>query len=610
MLKSFLRFCAVGLLVGCASLLASSSLSAQSSQAEMSDDQLHVRATVPLPRAMRPGWVPVELVITNQTSAPITRDLQFYTGNSWDLQAESTITVRIDANEEQRLQFFLPFFGPRFGESIRMQMRSDNSTSREQIHRVESSSSNRSAAPMLVVTSAGWDRLEDFQSQTIRSSGQDNSESSGATKLTVTATGILAEDLASDWRAYSTLSLVAIDLDAPLPDRAAMEALVQWASLGGSIAFFGSTPARADELLANAGVELEERLQLPSYEDVRVFRQGFGRIAVYSAASRTERPKLDDLGVLPGGVFPSVFLVLPPALPGVGLPPLSLLTVVLIAVALVLGPIQFAQMKKRNAKPWRFLQITPILGISFAIVVLVASVLSQGLGVRESVQSVTWLDQGRKTASTVASRTSFSGSLFAQRQRYGAEALLVPSSMISGTRGSATFTVDLNDGARLGGFFMPTRIPASSAVVAHTSARSGVRLERENGELYAVNDLDVALQRLRLVDAENISYEPEDPTQDLAPGERTRMVATEKLFDVRLREVVGLEGIEILSGLTPVDDDSGGMNAQQLKHLPGILPPRSWMAEVGESPFLPDGGVSRTEEHAVHLILGLLEAKE
>ena len=59
-----------------------------------------------------------------------------------------------------------------------------------------------------------------------------------------------------------------------------------------------------------------------------------------------------------------------------GLPPLSLLTAVLIAVALILGPIQFQQMKKRDAKPWRFLQTTPMLGIGLALLVLISSLLS------------------------------------------------------------------------------------------------------------------------------------------------------------------------------------------------------------------------------------------
>jgi len=79
------------------------------------------------------------------------------------------------------------------------------------------------------------------------------------------------------------------------------------------------------------------------------------------------------------------------------------------------------------------------------------------------------------------------------------------------------------------------------------------------------------------------------------------------LFDVRLRVIASGDPIEIHSGLSLVEDQGVGLNSRQLRHLPAILPPRSWMAEVEESPFLPDGGISRSEEHAVHLILGLLE---
>ncbi len=588
---------------------APSPLHAQSSAVQMADDDLQVSATVPLPRAMRPGWAPIQLVVTNLTNRSLQRDIIFQTGNDWDIKSESTLNVQLEAGEEQSIDFYLPYFGHRFGEAIAMRMQGPDGLSRQEVHRVESGSSNRSAAPILVVTAAGWDQVKSFQSQTIHSSQGRNSASglrSSGASLSTTATGVVAEDLIPDWRAYSTLTAVAIDLDAPLPDRAAMEALIQWTSLGGGLAFFGEGPERAIDLLNSAGVQLQKRMRLPS-QDAEVYRQGFGRIGIYPAGSFRDGADLNELGALPGGVFPDVFLVLPPALPGVGLPPLSLLTIVLIAVALILGPIQFGQMKKRNAKPWRFLQTTPLLGIGFAILVLVFSLLSQGLGVRESVQSVTWLDQGRRTASTIAARTSFSGSLFAQRQRFGAEALLVPSPMVANSMGDASFSVDLNDGARIGGAFLPTRIPTSSALVAQTTARSGLRLEYEGDALFVINDLDVALNKLRLVDAQGNSFEPEDAEAEIEPGQRVRMLATDKLFDVRLREIAHGDPIEIHSGLTLVDDPGIGLNAQQLRHLPAILPPRSWMAEVDESPFLPDGGISRKEEHAVHLILGLLE---
>jgi hypothetical protein len=587
-------------------------LHAQSSAVQMADDDLEVRATVPLPRAMRPGWVPIQLVVINLTGASLQRDIVFQTGNDWDLKSESTLQVRLAAGEEQTLEFFLPYFGHRFGESVRMRMRSGSGLSNQEVHRVESGSSNLNAAPVLVVTSAGWEQVKGFQSQSIYSTRDRQVESSvrsSTARLSTTATGVLAEDLIPDWRAYSTLTAVAIDLDAPLPDRAAMEAIIQWTSLGGALALYGMRSERAADLLASAGIELQERMRLPS-DGAEVYRQGFGRIGIYPAGSFRDGADLNELGVLPGGVFPDVFLVLPPALPGVGLPPLSMLTAVLIAVALILGPIQFHQLKKRNAKPWRFLQITPLLGIGFALLVLFASLISQGLGVRESVQSVTWLDQGRRTASTIAARTSFSGSLFAQRQRFGAEALLVPSPSAAIAMGDASFTVDLNDGARLGGAFLPTRIPTSCALVAHTSARSGLRLEHEGETLFAINDLDVALHKLRLVDAQGRSYQPEDPEAAIAPGQRVRMLASDKLFDVRMREVANGDSIEIVSGLSLVDDPHTGLNSQQLRHLPAILPPRSWMAEVDHSPFLPDGGVSRSEEHAVHLIIGLLEESE
>lgn len=581
---------------------------AQSSFEAFGDEFIEFATEVPLPRAMRPGWVPVRVTARNQLDRPLNTDLIFSIGGSWNLQSECSMTLRLEAQEERDIEVLVPYFGRRFGESVRLQARHNGRSISETIHRVESSSANNSAAPMLFVTSPGFAMAQDMQGLSValtRPTAQ-----FGGTSLNTVSTGITAEDLSTDWRAYSTLMLVAIDLDAPLPGRAAMDALLQWTELGGSLIFLGSRPERADELLASAGVRRQARLALEDRGGATLHRHGFGRIAVLPGGDAEDALQhFSLLHQVPGGVFPNTFLQSPPPLPGVGLPPLSLLTGVLIVVSLVMGPIQYAQMRRRNARPWRFLQITPLLGIGFAFVILAVSLLSQGLSVRESVQSVTWLDQERRTAATIASRTSFSGSLFAQSQRYGAEALTVPAPKSASNSGlsESKFLVDLGDGGELRGAFLPTRVPTSSAVVAHSPARSGIRLEREGTTLYVVNDLDVDLHKLRLVDDEGNSYQTEDPAATIEAGDRVALTPTESLFDVRLREVSGYEPIEVTSGLELVVDDKVGMDSRRLRHLPPVLPRRSWMAEVERSPFLPDGGVKRKEEEGIHLILGLLE---
>ena len=597
-----------GLAAACLLLGDAAPASAQSSFEAFGDEYLEIATEVPLPRAMRPGWVPVRVTVRNQLDRPFATDLIFSTGGAWNLQSECSLSLNLDANEERELEVLVPYFGRRFGEGVRLQARHQGRSTSSTIHQVESSSANSSSAPMLVVTSTGFALLQEMQNLSVTLSRPRGN--SGGTALQTVATGIEADELSTDWRAYSTLMLVAIDLDAPLPGRAAMDALLQWTELGGSLVFMGSRPERADELLASAGVRRQERLALDERAGATVHRHGFGRIAVFPG--RNAGGALSHFSLLqqiPGGVFPNTFLQSPPPLPGVGLPPLNLLTAVLIIVALVMGPIQFAQMKKKNARPWRFLQVTPILGVGFAVMILAVSLLSQGLNVRESVQSVTWLDQERRTAATIANRTSFSGSLLAQTQRYGAEALTVPAPRSSNrTRQSEPkYLVDLGDGGQLRGAFLPTRVPTSSALVAHGPARSGVRLEREGDTVYVVNDLDVALHKLRLVDDQGNSFQTEDPGAKIAAGDRVALAPTESLFDVRLREISGYDPIEIISGLELVVDDKVGIDSRRLRHLPPVLPRRSWMAEVERSPFLPDGGVKRSEEEGVHLILGLLE---
>ena len=150
-------------------------------------------------------------------------------------------------------------------------------------------------------------------------------------------------------------------------------------------------------------------------------------------------------------------------------------------------------------------------------------------------------------------------------------------------------------------------MPTSSALVAHSPARSGVRLEREGDAVYVINDLDVALHKVRLVDERGDSYQTEDEDLHIAAGDRVQLIRTDALHDIRLRDVSGYDPVVVVAGLEVVQDDNLGTDARRLRHLPPVLPRRAWMAEVERSPFLPNGGVARKEEQGVHLILGLME---
>lgn len=573
--------------------------------------EVEVTTTVPIPRAAHAGWVPVEVILQNKTERSLRRELTFRSGNSWDHNALSTLSVELGPNERRTLDLLIPYFGAAFGENIRLEIQASSNTSRSTIYSVDSSSSNKSTLPMLMVTSAGFAKIERFTGQTVQWDAVQSGQ--GSSHYTTQSIGVLADELPEDWRSYSTLSVVVIDLDAPLPSRAAMDALVRWVGLGGTLAFFGSEPTRATELLASAGVPMQDRFlqPMPSERTVEL-RHGFGRIVIPNSPNSTTNARtllgFDSATSVPTSIIPRTFLAMPPALPGVGLPPLSLLTAMLILVAAALGPIQFEQLKRRKAKPWRFLVITPILGIGFAIILLGFSLLSQGTGIRESVQSVTWLDQERKVASTIAGRTSFSGSLLAQSQRFGNEAVVVPAMLGSGSSDEYVYRVDLTRDYALSGHFMPTRIPASTALAASQSARAGLRIETENGSVFAMHDFEQDLLRLRYRDAAGDFYRPVED-RDVAPGERVLLEKVDQIFEVRLPVKASPPPLTLNYGLKEVADTNVGINYLRLPHLPPILPTRTWMAEVDRSPFLPDGGLRRTEEASAHVILGQLEAQ-
>jgi len=578
---------------------------AQGSRVDLNaDSALEIESYCPLPPAANNGWIPIRLRIKNLTDEDVERTLTFKSANWHRLSVESKSELRLAPNEEREMQLLVPYFEAARAENVRLLLEHGPEViDVETVFSVGSSSSNDSAIPALLIEEG------DLLST--------NSAIITIAQQQLTFSAIPKANLPADWRALSTLGVVVLDVASVLPDPAQMDAISRWVALGGSLVLHGPRGV-AESTLAVSGVELQDRLRITRGESrPDIYRHGLGRIAVNPATG----PQL-SLGQLipsegwnfaadrsdqegpPQGCFPPVFASSQLSLPGVGSPPVSGLAALLIIVALVMGPIQFQMLKKRNAPPYRFLQITPLLGLFFLVSVLSFSLLSQGIAVRETVQSVTWIDQGTKQASTLARRSSFSGSLLAQRLRFDEASLLVPSSRTHSSRVTRRYSIDLDQGNTLSGAFMPTRAPASTASATSETFRGGLRLERDGSQLYVINELDRELNQLRVRDESGTHYKLASGGS-LPVGARMELVSDSGIAEVVIPNPVSPPPIDVIQGLELVTTDSSiGLD---MRHFPRILPLRSWKATVADSPFVPDGGVTRKAGHQAHLWIGLLE---
>ena len=98
----------------------------------------------------------------------------------------------------------------------------------------------------------------------------------------------------------------------------------------------------------------------------------------------------------------------PLRIPGLGAVPVGVFFVLLTLFVILAGPINILWCR-RVKRPLLVVVTLPLLGFGFAAAILVWGVLAEGLGVRGSVRSLTWLDQRTHVAVNHASSTLFAG---------------------------------------------------------------------------------------------------------------------------------------------------------------------------------------------------------
>lgn len=625
----------------CAVLLLAPTLLAQGTSIERitRDEKLVLRTHCIMPKVMLPGYFPVQITLENRDQKAIDLDLALGNPRDWGTKTLTTGSMHLEAGESKTVEWLAFQFGQ--GGSRATQLRVSRSSGgkslfNEEVHHGDATlgaGSNGRPTPMLAVSASSSSFAEELNKKTTR-----NHE--------VLATLCAPKDLPTDWRAYSTLTYVAFDLDSTPPSAAQLEAILAWTSTGGNFLLIGSEEqARAlladfDNLLSDATL-ISGALPLDA-DGLNSFRHGFGRIEfapTTNSLSSMLAPVLDDSSLLVQGVdqgehleedvftagtFSDGLLGMIMAIPGLDHAPPSLLVLILLVFALFVGPIQFFRQKRKKRSPFRFLIVTPLVGIGCALLIVGASLLHQGITVKESVISMTWLDQETHTATTLAKRYTFSGSLFRDELKYSAQtaAIATDSSYLRGPQ--RNFQYDLDAGGTLRGDFMPVRFPTPQAVATVATSRGRLSFEKEGETTYALNGLDSELTTL--------SYRPEPgkflmmpAEQTLKPGERVALMEIGELpavtlprisnsvQDSVLREIGYTSGGHVsFSGLgypsssapdtrhpnTPQDTILGQLNKMHSK--------RYYIGTLKDSPFVEDGGVKRQTIAQNHLLIGVL----
>jgi hypothetical protein len=594
-------------------LLSAPPITAQVSFAEETADDIHVETTCILPPAMHPGLIPVSILIENRGNSTRKLDLTLGNPSGWDISTLTSGTIELEPGERRKLEWLTVYNGSRSAGRTNLRLTENGQYILQvQAHQIDSSSASKLAAPVLAVSNSPKDFALSFNLLKFE-------------PLPTRATGCEAKDLPDDWRAYSTLAIVALDLSSAPPNSAQMEAILNWVSLGGTLILKGKFP-QAENLLSQHGSLLEERFKIsgPSAaepEQRLVYRHMFGRIALQAEGSDLTPKDLvvgsgwnvpadllaDDSA--PDGPFPGALQAAPQVVPGIEAAPISGLTALLILFAILIGPLQFFYFKRKAAPPFRFLVITPVLGLGFATLIVLYSLFSQGLDVKESVLSVSWLDQRNHDVATLAKRTTFSGSVFRNELRYTGRTAALPLSRGSSTRGSL-FRIDMNDGGALKGDYLPVRVPTQQLIATPNKERGRLEFEWQDGSLFVVSGFDHALEApsaelsaLYYRDQKGDHYRL-PPGSHILPHQRAELELTDARPDILLPLPDPPPPGRRYSGLSIVK--KSGPPVLRMDHLPRTMPIRSYLAFLDQSPFVENGGVERTVLEQRHLLIGTL----
>lgn len=398
--------------------------------------------------------------------------------------------------------------------------------------------------------------------------------------------------------AWTSLDVVVLETGEGLPPPAALDPLLAWVRLGGTLVLAGPETSLPEALqrwleprfawpqgasgpngtLYSAGLGLVARTPLSGDWDAPD-RAGLLWAALQQGAARSFVP---DAGANGRGGTLHIDI------PGVGELPRVTLSLLLVGLAVLLGPVNLLLVRASDRPPLMLVS-TPLLALASGGALVAWGLLRDGLDVRVRSQTLTLLDQRDRRASTMDATALFAGRAQARGLRPGPGTALFPSQPY----GEGSWTIREGAERELSGTrFLPARQKVwLRALSEQTTAR---RLDLRPGErgLLAANHLGAPIRSLLVHTSEGGWW---TTAGKLADGEEGA------LERARLDPPTG----EVM----PPGDLLTFGNAPAIDLLtPGPLPPGTYLALLDGQPFRDRLGLEADEEPGLAYVLGVLEA--
>lgn len=304
----------------------------------------------------------------------------------------------------------------------------------------------------------------------------------GMTGDTESVGAAAGSEIGADWTALSRYDAIVVDARGRGLEAAGQRAVADWVAAGGTLVLVATGEADLPEGPLRAWCA-----ELASSDEIGSTDHGAGRVVALAGGAVTAG-RVDAALRPAGGALPGVGRRFsgPPVdgwfarlvVPDLGAIPVRLFLVLIVTYLGFVG-VQ-ARRILRQRRPARLLVFLPVAGFGFAAAILAYGVISEGLGAKGAVRSLTLLDQRARTATVFAARTLYAG-LGADRLPLGPRTLIyAPELARQGSQATHRLALDLDRGRSVSGDLLPARTPTTLVTASVDTVRERLRFRRRD----------------------------------------------------------------------------------------------------------------------------------
>ena len=282
-----------------------------------------------------------------------------------------------------------------------------------------------------------------------------------------------------------------------------------------------------------------------------------------------------------------------PVVEDIGIP-IKGLFLLMVLFVLAIGPVNLLVLARKKRRIW-MLWTTPVISLVTCLAVFGYMLVSEGWQGHLRTETLTLLDQSSRRATTLGWTAFYSPLTPGDGLHFSYDTEVVSQRRNEGQRaGVRSCTIDWSQDQHFASGWVEARVPAHFKVRKSEVRRERVTVHREPDQrLSMVNGLGAEVRRFWYVDEKNQIY----TAAQVAPGARAILQAENKgvppVQAHALRQIFVNE-----NWLSPIQD----MTA----HPERRLKPRSYLAELDDSPFLEDALRNARTRNCHALVLGML----